>query len=72
MIAKDLAKREIQDLSEGRVLIAAQFRKRCEQILALYGEPKPGIGRSSLENLVAGMPKRLQKGIDNHYGRRGT
>jgi hypothetical protein len=70
-LRKDLAAREQDDLTAGRVLTVAQFRQRVAQLLQSYGTVKPGATTSFLEKLVLGMKRRLQKCKANAYGRCG-
>ena len=70
-LQRDLAKREQEDLAQGRHLTVAQFRQRAGQILQTYAEVQPGESQSYLAKLVAGMPARLQKCKSNRYGRCG-
>eukprot|EP00973_Karenia_brevis_P074323 10326167-Karenia_brevis.AAC.1 len=70
-LRRDLARREFEDMDNGRVLTITQFRQRVSQLLLTYEQVKPGEQYSPLLKLVRGMPKRLQKCIANHYGRCG-
>ena len=70
-LRKDLAKRELEDLAQGRYLTVAQFRQRVGQILQSYSEVKEGEVQSYLNKLVTGMPARLLKCQKNRYGRCG-
>ena len=67
----DLAQREMDDLSQGRTLTAAQFRQRASQILKSFSESPPAGGKSRLEKLIDGMPNRLARCRANHYGKCG-
>ena len=70
-VRKDLAAREQEDLSAGRVLTLAQFKQRAAQILNAHSVPKEGQELSFLSKLVRGMPKRLAKCKGKKYGRCG-
>ena len=70
-LRKDLAEREQEDLSAGRVLTLAQFKQRSAQILKSYSVPKGGQELSYLSKLVRGMPGRLAKCKGKKYGRCG-
>ena len=70
-LRKDLAAREQEDLSAGRVLTLAQFKQRAAHILNSYAVPKDGQEFSYLSKLVRGMPKRLAKCNAKKYGRCG-
>ena len=70
-LRKDLAAREQEDLSAGRVLTLAQFKQRAAHILNSYSVPKEGQKLSYLAKLVRGMPKRLAKCKAKMYGRCG-
>ena len=70
-LRRELAKREMEDLDQGKVITVAQFRLRAAQILNSFGEIKPGKTESYLTRLVRGMPKRLAKCAANSYGRCG-
>ena len=70
-LRKDLAAREQEDLSAGRVLTLAQFKQRAAHILNSYSVPKEGQTLSYLAKLVRGMPKRLAKCKAKKYGRCG-
>ena len=70
-LRKELARREMVDLDEGRTLTAPQFRQRASQILKSFEARGPGDGKSRLERLVAGMPKRLAQCKANRYGKCG-
>ena len=67
-LRKDLAIREFEDLKNDTVITTLQFKQRASQLLTSYGYPKPGKKYSYLENLLRGMPKRLQKCKDRKYG----
>ena len=70
-LRKDLAKREQQDMAQGKTISASQFRSRAAQILKTYGERSPGQKHSYLQKLVRGMPERLRRCRLNKYGRCG-
>ena len=70
-LRKDLAAREQEDLSAGRVLTLAQFKQRAAQILNGYSVPQEGQELSFLSKLVRGMPKRLARCKGKKYGRCG-
>ena len=70
-LRKDLAKRELEDLTAGRILTLSQYRQRIGQILSTYEQPRAGEQHSRLEKLVRGMPARLRKARQNNYGRCG-
>ena len=70
-LRQDLAEREQEDLSLGRVLTTTQFKQRVAQLLSGYGEPADGEELSYLSKLVRGMPKRLAKCRARKYGRCG-
>ena len=57
-LRKDLARLELEDLSQGRDLSVAQFRQRAANVLASYFEAKPGEVWSPLQKLRRGMPAR--------------
>ena len=67
-LRKDLAIREFEDLKSDTVITTLQFKQRVSQLLTSYGCAKPGQKFSYLENLLRGMPKRLQKRKNNKYG----
>ena len=67
-LRKDLAIREFEDLKSDTVITTLQFKQRVSQLLTSYGCAKPGQKFSYLENLLRGMPKRLQKCKNNKYG----
>ena len=68
-LRKDLAKREMADLDDGRVLTTPEFRRRAAQILHSYESRRPNDRLSRLEKLIAGMPQRLADCRANRYGR---
>ena len=70
-LRRDLATRELEDLSDDVVLTVAQFRARASQILQSYSVPKKGEEHSRLQRLVRGMPRRLKRCRENGYGRSG-
>ena len=67
-LRKDLAIREFEDWKDDKVITTLQFKQRVSQLLTSYGYAKPGKRYSYLENLLRGMPKRLQKCKDRKYG----
>ena len=67
-LRKDLAKREFEDLEQGKNITVAQFKQRAAQILQSYSVPKPGKQCSFLQALVQGIPKRLAKCKANKFG----
>ena len=70
-LRKDLAIREFEALKHDKAITTLQFKQRVSQLLTSYGYVKPGKQYSYLENLLRGMPKRLQKCKDNKYGPSG-
>ena len=70
-LRKDLAIREFEDLKNDTVITTLQFKQRVSQLLTSYGYVKPGQKYSYLENLIRGMPKRLQRCKDKKYGNCG-
>lgn len=70
-LRKDLARLEMADLKQGRLISVAQFKARAAQLLHSYGMIAPGQTMSYLQKLVRGMPKRLAKCKKNKYGRCG-
>ena len=68
-LRKELAKREMVDLDEGRFLTDAQFRNRAAQILRSFEIRGQGERLSRLEKLIEGMPRRLAECRANRYGR---
>lgn len=70
-LRQDLAEREQEDLSQGRVLTKTQFKQRVAQLLSEYSAPAAGQAHSFLSKLVRGMPKRLAKCRARRYGRCG-
>ena len=70
-LRKDLARREQQDIAQGKVSTVAQFRARAAQILKTYGERAAGQQHSYLQKLVRGMPERLRLCRSNKFGRCG-
>ena len=70
-LCQDLAEREQEDLSQGRVLTKTQFKQRAAQLLSEYSAPAAGQAHSFLSKLVRGMPKRLAKCRARTYGRCG-
>ena len=70
-LRRDLAQREMVDHDHGRSLTGAQFRQRASQILRSYSDPPPAGGKSRLEKLIDGMPRRLALCKANHYGKCG-
>ena len=67
----DLAEREQEDLSQGRVLTATQIKRRVARLLYEYGEPADGEELSYLSKFVRGMLMRLAKCRARKYGRCG-
>ena len=67
-LRKDLAKREFEDLEQGKNITVAQFKQRAAQILQSYSVPKPGKQCSFLQALVQGIPERLAKCKTNKFG----
>ena len=67
----DLSKREMADCAQGRVLTSAQFRQRASQILQSFAVAPPSGGKSRLEKLIDGMPKRMARCKANKYGKCG-
>ena len=59
------------ELTQGRTLTAAQFRQRTSQILKSFSEQPTAGGKSRLEKLIDGMPKRLALCKANNYGKCG-
>ena len=51
-LCKDLAKREMADLDDGRVLTTPEFRRRAAQILYSYESRRPTERLSRLEKLI--------------------
>ena len=70
-LREDLAIREFEDLKNDTVITTLQFKQRVSQLLTSYGYVKPGQKYSYLENLIRGMPKRLQRCKDKKYGNCG-
>ena len=70
-LRRDLAQREQEDLTCGRVLTLAQFKQRVAQLLNGYSAPQAGQAASYLSKLVRGMPARIEKSKANKYGRCG-
>ena len=68
-LRKELAKREMVDLDEGRFLTDSQFRNRAAQILRSFEVRRAGEKSSRLEKLIEGMPRRLSECRANRYGR---
>ena len=67
----DLARQEMTDCAQSRYLSAAQFRQRASRILTSFSARAPAGGKSRLEQLIDGMPKRLAKCKSNNYGKCG-
>ena len=59
-LRKDLAVREQEDLRQGKVLTAAQFKLRAAQILQSYSILQPGEKKNYYQKLARGMARRLQ------------
>ena len=70
-LRKDLAIREFEDLKNNMIITTLQFKQRVSQLLTSYGSVKPGRRYSFLENLLRGMPKRLQRCKERKYGNCG-
>ena len=64
----DLAKREREDLTQGRELSAQQFKQRVSQILTAYTKRKEGERFNYYQRLLRSMPTRLAKCRGNRYG----
>ena len=67
----DLSRMEMNDLTHGKILAAAQLRQRASQILQSFTVAPPAGGKSRLEKLIDGMPKRLARCKANRYGKCG-
>ena len=67
-LREDLAIREFEDLKNDTAITTSQFKQRVSQLLTSYGWPMPGKRYSYLENLLRGMPRRLQRCKNNKYG----
>ena len=61
-------KKLIQDLKNDKMITTPQFKQRASQLLTSYGYVRPGKKYSYLENLLRGMPGRLQRCKSNKYG----
>ena len=70
-LRRDLAKKEQDDFARGRVLSVSEFRARVGQLTRAYGMPAAGHTYSYIQKLVRGMPGRLLKCRNKHYGRCG-
>ena len=70
-LRKDLAIREFEDLKNNTVISTTQFKQRVSRLLTSYAYVHPGQKYSYLENLIRGMPKRLQRCKDKKYGNCG-
>ena len=70
-LRKDLAAREQEDLRQGKVLTAAQFKLRAAQILQSYSIVKLGERKIYYQKLARGMTRWLQACLLNAYGRCG-
>ena len=70
-LRKDLAIREFEDLKNDTVISTTQFKQRVSRLLTSYAYVQPGKKHSYLENLIRGMPKRLQRCKDKKYGNCG-
>ena len=68
-LRRELAKREMVDLDEGRTLTVSQFRHRAAQILHSFEVRRPGERFTRLEKLIDGMPQRMLDCRNNRYGR---
>ena len=67
-LRKDLAIKEFEDLTAGKIISKTMFKTRVAKLLTSYSIAGPGEQLSYLERLVQGMPKRLAKCKKNHYG----
>ena len=67
----DLSRREMIDCAQNKFLTAAQFRQRASQILQSFAVASPSGGKSRLEKLIDGMPKRLARCKANKYRKCG-
>ena len=70
-LRKDLAAHEQEDLRQGKVPTAVQFKLRAAQILQSYSILKPGETKNYYQKLARGMTRRLQRSRLNAYGRCG-
>ena len=70
-LRKDLAVREQEDLRQGKVPTAVQFKLRAAQILQSYSILKPGETKNYYQKLARGMARRLRRCRLNAYGRCG-
>ena len=66
---KELAKKEMADIDEGRSLNASELRRRAAQILHSFEVPKQRERLSRLQKLIEGMPQRMADCRANQYGR---
>ena len=66
-LRRELAKREMADLDEGRTLTVSQFRHRAAQILHSFEARRPGERSSRLDKLSDGIPQRLRDCRSNRY-----
>ena len=67
-LRKDLAIKEFEDLTAGKVISKTMFKTRVAKLLTSKSIAGPGEQLSYLERLGQGMPKRLAKCKKNHYG----
>ena len=62
-LRKDLAVREQEDMRQGKVLTAAQFKLRAAQILQSYSTLKPAETKNYCQKLARGMTTRLRNAV---------
>ena len=67
-LRKDLAAREFEDLKHDKIITTQQFKQRVSQILHSYSLKGPGEEHSYIEQLMRGMPARLQRMKKNKFG----
>ena len=70
-LRRDLAKKEQEDLKQGRVLKVREFRIRVATILRSYEAKAPGQQHNYYQKLARGMPGRLAACRRNRFGRCG-
>ena len=71
-LRKDMAMREMQDISKGKPSLSAhQFKARAAQLLHSYSVIGPGKKHNYYQELLRGMPARLCKCRCNKFGRCG-
>ena len=58
-LRKDLAKREMADLSVNRTLSVSEFLRRAAQILHSYEIPRPSERACRLEKLIEGKAEAI-------------